>query len=358
MGIDASSKGTMKAARIAFALGLLLVGGSASAGLQLAIPNALLVVDSNNQRVLRVALSDGAVTVFSPPPGAQTNLLTSPRGIGVGRDGTIVVANYFEGNLVELDPATGAQFPVAGLLSGPPAIGTLTRDVAVNPRDPAPGTFATLGVVALGELDQVLRTGLSTTGSLLEPYPSPYDPYLGRFVVARAPGTNDPIDYVVATDAIPALLRYVGAADAFTPLWEPAGLDSIDGLDAPLDGPYPLVASYRFDACPSGGNGIKLFTDVTNDGGIDVHAVSCPGPVAYASRTNLLYYVDAGVSPQGIVAIAGIGGGQISIVPVATLPSGATASDMALAYVPEPDAMALGAAALGALARLASRRRH
>ena len=99
------------AARIAAAFGIALAASSAGAdGIEPSRPNALLVVDGTNLRVLRVPLAGGEVTVFSPPEGVQTNLLTSPRGIGVGPDGTIVVANFFENTLVEIDPATARSF--------------------------------------------------------------------------------------------------------------------------------------------------------------------------------------------------------------------------------------------------------
>ena len=342
----------MSAARIACAVAVALAASHALAGgIQPARPNALLVVDDVNYRVLRVPLGGGEVTVFSPPADAQTNLLTSPRGIGVGSDGSIIVVNFFEATLVQIDPATGAQFPVEGLLSGPPAIGTLPRDVALNPRGTAPGFLPTLGIAAQGELHQVVRNAFDTTGSLLAPYPSPYDPYVARFVAARDPGTSDPIDYYVATDSIPALLRYEGATDTFTPLWTDAALDSIHGLDAPRGGAYPLVASFREEPCPSSSNGIKLFTAVTNAGGFEI-SMECPGPVAYDGGNESLYYVDARSNPQTVLGMDGILFAPFQ-APVATLPSGTSAIDMTLARVPEPGGATLGTAALIAVAGLA-----
>jgi hypothetical protein len=350
----------MKIARIAFCAGITLAGAPAFAGgLQLAIPNSLLVVDRNNQRVLRVALDDGAVTVFSPPEGAQANLLTSPRGIGVGRDGTIVVANYFENTLVEIDRATGAQFPVEGIFSGPPAIGTGPRDVAVNPRDPAPGFFPTLGVASQGALHQVVRNALDTTGTLLAPYPISYGPYLGNFVVPRLPGNEDPLDYVVATGPIAALLWYDGAADVFTPIWEPLDVDAITGLDAPREGPYALVAAFHKTPCSMQNSGVKLFTTLGETGSGISNTGFCPGPVAYDGRTDTVYVVDADPDPQIVFGIDDplAVNGPIYSYEHATLPSGASASDMALAYVPEPERATSGAVALGMLASADSARR-
>lgn len=323
----------MRVMRIGFALLIACSSGAASAGLQFATPNALLVVDGNNDRVLRVPLAGGAVTVFSPPAGAQINLLDAPRGIGVGPDGTIVVANFFTGKLIELDPATGAQFPVAAPLSSPPAIGSLPRDVAVNPRPPALGFFPTLGVASQGELHQVVRSAFAATGSLLAPYPSPYDPYAAAFVVPVLPGNDDPLDYVVATTSIPALLWYDGALDAFTPIWEDEAVDVIQGLDAPRDGPYALVASFLVAACPSFSNGIRFFTQLAETGSL-VYPDTCPGPIAYDGANNILFVVALDTVPLQVIRVTGFG-----VFPVAsiagTLPGGTSASDMALANVPE-----------------------
>lgn len=344
------------AARIVTALGIAFVAIHAGAdGIAPARPNALLVVDGVNLRVLRVPIAGGAVTVFSPPEGVQTNLLTSPRGIGTGPDGTIVVANFFEGTLVEIDPATGAQFPVEGLLSGPPAIGSLPRDVAVNPRPPAPGFLPTLGVASQGELHQVVRNTFDATGSLLAPYPSPFDPYVAESVVPLLPGNDDPLDYVVATTSIPALLWYDGAGDTFAPIWAPAELESIEGLAAPTSGPYPLVASFLVAACPSFSNGIRFFTQLAEAGSL-VYPASCPGPIAYDGADNVLFFVAQDLAPPQVIRLTGFG-----VFPVAsiagTLPSGTSASDMAFARVPEPHAAALGASMLVALAGVASARR-
>jgi hypothetical protein len=350
----------MIAARLACAVAVAFVASHALAGgIQSARPNALLVVDENNQRVLRVALDDGAVTVFSPPEGVASNLLTSPRGIGVGSDGSIVVANYFEATLVEIDPATGAQFPVAGLLSGPPAIGTLPRDVALNPRVPAPGFLPTLGVASQGALHQVVRNALDTTGSLLAPHPSPYDPHLGEFVVPVLPGNDDPLDYVVATGTVPALLWYDGLGDAFTPIWTPLGVDAITGLDAPRgESPFALVAAYRSGPCESGPHGLMFFPTLAEAGSVDIPS-ACPGPVAYDAQTDTAFFVDVSADPDVVLGVYGVGGGGLVSWDVrGTLPSGTSARDMALARVPEPGAAGLGAAALAALVACARWRRR
>jgi len=337
----------------AVALALAFAAHSAAA----AAPNALLVVDQNNQRVLRVALPSGGVTVFSPPPGAQGNLLTSARGIGVGPDGTIVVANYVENTLVEIDPATGAQFPVEGIFSGLPAIGAGPLDVAVNPRQPAPGFLPTLGVASRGELHQVVRNPFDTTGSLLAPYPSPYDTRLGAFLAVRDPGASDPVDYYVTTGGTPAILRYDGASDTIAPFRDYGDVDSIQGLAAPETGLYVLIVSFIDEPCPSSNNGVHLIRDAGTDsfyGG----SYECPGPIAFDASTAMLYTADRRGNPQQIVAYDTDLFGSTSTVPIATLPSGAIASDMAVASVPEPSGAALAALALLALAALATASRR
>jgi sugar lactone lactonase YvrE len=332
-----------RAARIACAVWIALAGSAAFAGSAPPIPNALLVVDQNNQRVLRAELASGVVSVFSPPAGAQTNLLTSARGIGVGPDGTIVVTNYVENTLVEIDPATGAQFPVADFFSGdPPAIGLGPLDVAVNPRAPAPGFLPTLGVASQGALHQVVRSAFAATGSLLATYPSPYDTSLGNFLVARDPGTADPIDYYVATGGTPAILRYDGASDTFVPYRDYGSVDSIRGLAAPESGPYELVVSYLGAPCPSYDNGVALI-GASGTSGISGGSYDCPGPVAFDSATGTLYTADASANPQAIVALDTDLLPGAPTAPFATLPSGAIASDMAVAAVPEPSAAALAA---------------
>lgn len=340
--------------RTVFAMAALVLG-AAHAGAD-GTQSALLVVDATHERVLRVPLTGGAVTVFSPPAGVQTNLLTSPRGIGVGPDGTIVVANHSEGTLVEIDPATGAQFPVAGLFSGPPEIGSFVRDAAVNPRGTALGFLPTLGVVSWGALRQVVRNTFDTTGSLLASFPSPYDPHIGLFVAARDPGTNDPVDYYVATDSIPAILRYDGASGTMTLFRDYGDVDSIHGLDVSTVDPFLLVASFRGEACPGDENGVALIGEASTRLLVD-GAHGCPGPVALDTSAGVLYTVDATADPQRVSGI------HVDLLPftsafhVATLPSGSSAIDMAFARVPEPRAAALGASMLVALAGLACARR-
>jgi len=342
----------LRALAAAAALALAAHGAAAD------VPNALLVVDQNNQRVLRAELASGVVSVFSPPAGAQTNLLTSARGIGVGPDGAIVVTNYIENTLVEIDPATGAQFPVADFFSGdPPAIGVGPLDVAVNPREPAPGFLPTLGVASQGELHQVVRSALTTTGSLLAPYPIPYDTSLGTFVVARDPGTTDPIDYYVATGGTPAILRYDGASETIVPFRDYGSVDSIRGLAAPEIGPYELVVSYLGAPCPSYDNGVALI-GASGTFGISGGSYGCPGPVAFDSATGTLYTADASANPQAIVALDTDLLPGASTNPFATLPSGAIASDMAVAAVPEPSAAALTAFVVSTLLALGAARRR
>lgn len=72
-------------------------------------PGDLLVTDSRNGRVLRVVPGSGFVEVLSPRPG-QTNHLQRPTGIAVSRSHrSIYVIDAEDGQLVRINPDTGAQ---------------------------------------------------------------------------------------------------------------------------------------------------------------------------------------------------------------------------------------------------------
>jgi len=132
------------------------------------------------------------------------------------------------------------------------------------------------------------------------------------------------LDELSAVSAIDG--RYAGATDTIAPCWTPP-VDSIHGLDAPI-GYGALIASFRYDACPSTSNGIIRFDTVTLQSSI--YVITCPGPVADDPARGRFYYVDAGANPQKVLGIEGESG-----FGVAELPSGTSASDMAL-YAPEP----------------------
>jgi hypothetical protein len=337
--------------RVARTACLLLVAGpmalaadpAAAAALR---PGDVLVVDLTNARVLRVD-GNGGVATFSPPP-ATTNLFDSPSGIGVGPDGTIVVANE-SGSLVQIDPASGAQSLVEGLFSGPPDAGVEPQDVAVNPRAPAPGFAPSLFVGALGEVRLVVRSVLSTDGSQLAPFPDPWDAYETYHVAAWAPNETDPFD--VFASIASAVLRYGGVQDAITTFWTPP-YGVVDGLDV-HEGTSPTVAvAWRGSACPASYNGIYLVYPSSqpaeygwSTGGL----LACPRGLAWVGGSDA-YSLDVGQDPPRLIRIHDVVWpilAQQSIA--ATLPSGTNPVDLAV-YTPEPGAALGGFAAAMALA--------
>jgi hypothetical protein len=314
-------------------------------------PGDLLVVDQNNLRVLRVQPSTGAVTVLSPPPGSrpEENLLTSPRGIGTHPRGAIVVVNYFEATLVSIDPATGQQFLLSDL-GGTPAVGSLPRDVTPNPREPAPGFFPTLYVSSRGELHRVLWGPVSSEGALVDPYPPPFDPLTASFVVAAEPTLDGPLDFVIATDAIPAVLLYQGSNGAIAPIWQPGG-EAITGLA--IENASTFFAAWRAGTCPDPASGIYR---TQSRGALSPFYqggdLGCPGPIAL-DDLGRLYAVGLGGANPRVLRLQEMGP-SVTIEQVAELPSAASPSDMVV-YSPEPDSATGGLAAAlacGGLRRL------
>lgn len=71
----------------------------------------LLVTDNGGARVLRIDVTSGAVSVFSPSPGG-TNLLSLPAGIAIADDGTVYVASNGSNTVIQINPLTGDQTAV------------------------------------------------------------------------------------------------------------------------------------------------------------------------------------------------------------------------------------------------------
>jgi hypothetical protein len=297
-------------------------------------PGDVLVVDLANARVLRVD-GNGGVASFSPPP-ATTNLLDSPSGIGVGPDGTIVVANE-TGSLVQLDPASGAQSLVEGLFSGPPDLGVEPQDVAVNPRAPAPGFAPSLFIGALGELRLVVRSALSTDGIQLAPFPDPWGTYETYHVAAWAPNETDPFDVFASIGS--AVLRYGGVQDTITTFWTPP-YGVADGLDV-QETSSPIVGiAWRNAACPASTNGIYLVDPSSQPAEFALSTaglLACPRGIAWLGGRYDAYALDVGQDPPRLIRID-----QVLAAPpivtqrvAATLPSGTDPVDLAV-YTPEP----------------------
>lgn len=324
------------------------VAAPAGAGLR---PGDVLVVDLENERVLRVTQS-GGVTTFSPPP-ATTNLFDSPSGIGVGPDGTIVVANE-SGSLVQLDPASGAQALVAGVFSGPPDLGVEPQDVAVNPRVPAPGFEPSLYVGAKDELRLVTRSAFSTDGTQLAPFPPAWLGWETHHVSLWAPNDTDPFD--VFASIVAAVLRYDGDQDAILDYWvAPSGW--IEGLDV-APGATPTVGvAWRKSPCPSSENGIYLVNPVGqpiesawSTGGL----LECPRGLAWFGSFDAYTLADG--DPPRLIELD-----ATSFYPpvvaqriAATMPSGTKAVDLAV-YAPEPAGALGGSVAVLAVAFVARR---
>lgn len=317
-------------------------------------PGDVLVVDLANARVLRVD-GTGGVATFSPPP-ATTNLFDSPSGIGVGPDGTIVVANE-SGSLVQLDPASGSQSLVEGLFSGPPDLGVEPQDVAVNPRAPAPGFAPSLFVGSLGEIRLVVRSALSAEGSPLAPFPAPWGGYETHHVAAWAPNETDPFDVFASIGS--AVLRYGGVQDAVTTFWTtPYGV--VDGLDV-QGATNPVVGiAWRNAACPASTNGIYLVDSSSQPAELALSTaglLACPRGLAWLGGSYDAYALDVGQDPPRLIRID-----QVLATPpivtqrvAATLPSGTDPVDLAV-YTPEPGA-ALGGPVAALVLAAAGRRR-
>ena len=98
-------------------------------GLTIASDGAVLVPDTNNNRILRVDPATGAVTPFAG--------LGHPRGIDVAADGSVFVAAADEGRVVHLS-AAGSRIAAVGPLFGDPYALALGRDGSVYAIDAGP----------------------------------------------------------------------------------------------------------------------------------------------------------------------------------------------------------------------------
>jgi len=324
----------------------------------------LLVLDGQNNRVLDVDPSNGAVDVFSPN-GTPNLLNTQPRSIAVDpATGEIVVLNGNTPSFVLIDPVSGRQAALQESSQGSLTLGPGPTGLAMSPRAPGFGAFRTLFVSEQGEVHEIERNLLGGTASLLAAYPSQDEFAVGSFVAVRDPGGGDPLDVFVETSQ--KILLYDGNAMSE---WWTVPQTSLQGLGwDPADQFYgdDLYLSLQYASCPSEYSGVFYFhlggsltppaSDFSGLAAVQTGGnLACPGPIALsiAAEPDVLFHpfpvfvVDAGSIPPRIIEITEFGFDHVA----ATLPDGSSASALAV-YTPEPDASALAAAAAAAIAAL------
>jgi hypothetical protein len=335
-----------------------LVGTLALAAPPTAHASVLFVLDGKYGRILWF---DAKGTHTLAPFKGRTNLLSSPKAIATDAANELVVLNGGYPELVDVDVRTGEQFEDGGVAAF--AFGAQPDGLAIDPRTPALLSFPTLYVGAVGELDTVSRTILTSSAALLGSFPTGYELASSQYVATHDPGSG-PVDVFASTDA--GILGYDGSQTGV--FWVPpqGSVMSLDGVD--FQTTHELFFSYQFAACPSDYNGIYFFDD---SGGVTLHTnftdvlpfatggnVACPGAIALTKNfgdgipPTPVYVVDRGSSPQRIFVIySPIENSSL----VATLPADADAVGLVV-YSPEPKAGGLGAVALGAVAALGLRR--
>ena len=329
----------------------------------------VLVLDGQNNRVLRVDPSNGFVQIFSPRSG--TNLLnTQPRSIAVDPvNGEIVVLNGNAPALVTIDPASGDQFAMPEASQGSLLLGAGPTGLAMSPRAPRFGSFRTLFVSEEGEVHEIDRSLLGATATLLAPYPSQDEFDTGNFAAVRDPGGGNPLDVFVETSQ--KILLHDGNAMSE---WWTVPQTTLQGLGYDPVDQYgdDLYFSLQYTSCPSDYNGVYYFhlggsLTPPQSGFGDATAVqsggnlACPGPIALSSAAEPdvlfhpfpLFVVDTGQIPPRIIEITQPGVNHVA----ATLPDGSSATALAV-YTPEPGTAELALAAAAALAALGRIRRR
>jgi hypothetical protein len=327
----------------------------------------LLVLDGQNNRVLRVDTRNGIVTTFSPRSG--TNLLnTQPRSIAVDpADGEIVVLNGNTPALVTIDPSNGDQFAMPEASQGSLLLGPEPSGLAMSPRAPGFGSFRTLFVSEAGAVHVIDRNLLGATATLLSSYPSPDEFDVGDFAAVRDPGGGNPLDVFVETSQ--KILVHDGST--MSEYWT-VPQTTLQGLGYDPDRDR-LMISLRYASCPSDYNGVYYFQlagslTPPNPGFGDLTPVqtgdnlACAGPIALSSAAEPgviippfpVFMVDAGSIPPRIIEITEPGVNHVA----ATLPEGSSATAVAV-YTPEPSSRELApttAVVLAALGHARARR--
>jgi len=327
-------------------------------------PNAhssvLFVLDGRNGRILWFD-ANGRMHMLAPLPGRE-NFLASPKAIATDGANELIVLNGDYPQLVLIDVPTGTQYELGGQAAF--SFGSQPNGLAIDPRNPPLLSYAPLYVGALGELDVVHRTIQASTASLLGSFPSGWELASSQFVATHDPGSG-PVDVFASTDL--GIVGYDGSQTGV--FWVPPQ-GSVMGLDAvDFQSVHELFFSYQYAACPSDYNGLYFFDD---SAGVTQHTnftdvqpfatggnVACPGAIAVTKDIaegippTPVYVVDRGSSPQRIFVIYSP---ILNSSLFATLPGDADADGLVI-YTPEPEIGRLGAAAVLAVASVATRRR-
>lgn len=328
------------------ALALHAGAGAAAAAPQLRAGD-LLVTDPNNHRVLHVDPATGDVRAFSPRAGSGPNLLSAPAGIAIDADTGPLVVDTATNKLIAINPTTGAQSEVRyripqGGIDDPLDIGSYPRGIAVSRAkideyDLGDAFVASYGAVYRVERDLVntISTPLVTDATITSP---------DSLALDRASETG--LLLANAGQLLAIDLSPVGLSVYYTP---PSGfvtgVDWTLGLEIGLQVTCGGVDSGVYDYA---GGGPSFSPRAAGSPWF-----GCPGAITVDPATFETYAVDAGASPEQIVAVASTGGTRrlVATLPATepqTIPFDLDVSPVT--FAPEPGAQALGLLAIALLA--------
>ena len=307
----------------------------------------LLITDFDNNRVLEVDPSTGAVTTFSPVAGG-TNLLTLPLGIAADPDGGVYVAieaGAQDPNLVAIDARGHQSFLGDGTVSNPWVHIDGAFGLAVSPAAAGHGARRELFVGGKGALWSVQQT-TEAHAMGLTPYPAPHDGYSGEFLAARDAGAGS-VD--VAVGFSDAVLPYDGALFAFGDPWLSPSSGYVNGFAYSQDAGLYVLS--QFTSVMRGG----IYSLADLDPATGLEPIKVGGDVAEPAILAIPLPGEGQPAPYPIFVITLSGGFNLvridadgSISPVAALPLSDCCGGMAV-YAPEPDSAALAATAFAAL---------
>jgi len=316
-------------------------------------PGDVLISDSANDRLLHYDPDTGEVDVFAPRDPFELNFLQQPGGVIVDTNGAVYAVSREAAWLVRLDPQTGAQSLVADDESNLVGIGASPFGLGIAPVTSNLLYRRDLFVASAGEIWRVRRpVGFlgSPTSSLFES-----DTDLEGASTALAVLEEGGELAEIYTTGVVGFVRY-RFADGSTHL-------VLDGSGfAGVDAGFGLLVYTRQDPCNAADNDSGVYAFDTSGVGMSIPLVvagdlSCPGPVALASATEM-YVARRSVFPPSIIRIADEGTEWAPGPPI-PLPDGSEVVDLAVVpatYTPEP--AAAPPAALLALALVARARRR